>query len=89
MRLFALGLASASLAITFNDLATSVMQSLKGPGILFGLLILIIGHILNFGLALMSGVVHGLRLNYIEFFKWGLPNEGIIFRPFARKEFQK
>lgn len=89
MRLFALGLASASLAITFNDLAVSVMHSLKGPGILFGLLILIIGHVLNFALAIMSGVVHGLRLNYIEFFKWGLPDEGTIFRPFARKEVQE
>ncbi|WP_170409128.1 V-type ATP synthase subunit I [Ruegeria atlantica] len=89
MRLFALGLASASLAITFNDLAVSVMQSLKGLGVLFALLILIIGHILNFALAMMSGVVHGLRLNYIEFFKWGLPDEGIVFRPFARKEVQE
>ncbi|KIC47418.1 hypothetical protein RA28_07270 [Ruegeria sp. ANG-S4] len=89
MRLFALGLASASLAITFNDLAVSVMQALKGPGILFGLLILIVGHILNFALAMMSGVVHGLRLNYIEFFKWGLPDEGVVFRPFARKEVQE
>ncbi|KUJ79839.1 V-type ATP synthase subunit I [Ruegeria profundi] len=89
MRLFALGLASASLAITFNDLAVSVMQAMKGPGILFALLILIIGHILNFALAMMSGVVHGLRLNYIEFFKWGLPDEGIVFRPFARKEVQE
>ncbi len=89
MRLFALGLASASLAITFNDLAGSVMQALKGPGILFGLLILIVGHVLNFALAMMSGVVHGLRLNYIEFFKWGLPDEGIVFRPFARKEVQE
>lgn len=89
MRLFALGLASASLAITFNDLAVSVMQSLKGLGILLALLILIIGHVLNFALAMMSGVVHGLRLNYIEFFKWGLPDEGIVFRPFARKEVQE
>lgn len=89
MRLFALGLASASLAITFNDLAVSVMHALKGPGILFALLILIVGHALNFALAMMSGVVHGLRLNYIEFFKWGLPDEGIVFRPFARKEVQE
>ena len=89
MRLFALGLASASLAITFNDLAVSVMHSIKGLGVLFALLILIIGHILNFALAMMSGVVHGLRLNYIEFFKWGLPDEGIVFRPFARKEVQE
>ncbi|WP_299868691.1 V-type ATP synthase subunit I [uncultured Hoeflea sp.] len=89
MRLFALGLASASLALTFNDLATDVMASKSGLGILGGLLILLIGHVLNFGLGLMSGVVHGLRLNYIEFFKWGLPEEGVAFRAFARKEVQE
>jgi V/A-type H+-transporting ATPase subunit I len=36
----------------------------------------------------MSGVVHGLRLNFIEFYKWGLPEEGTAFRRFARKEVQ-
>lgn len=86
MRLFALGLASASLAITFNDLAVQVADSVPGLGLLLGALILLVGHILNFGLALMSGVVHGLRLNYIEFFKWGLPEEGAAFRPLTRKE---
>ena len=86
MRLFALGLASASLALTFNDLAAQVMQSVPGLGLLLAALILLVGHVLNFGLALMSGVVHGLRLNYIEFFKWGLPEEGIAFRPLTRKE---
>ena len=89
MRLFALGLASASLALTFNDLAMDVMASKPGLGILGGLLILLIGHVLNFGLGMMSGVVHGLRLNYIEFFKWGLPEEGVAFRAFTRKEVQE
>ncbi len=89
MRLFALGLASASLALTFNDLAMDVMGSKSGLGILGGLLILLIGHLLNFGLGIMSGVVHGLRLNYIEFFKWGLPEEGVAFRAFSRKEVQE
>ncbi len=89
MRLFALGLASASLALTFNDLAMQVIEASPGIGLLFGLIVLIIGHVLNFGLALMSGVVHGLRLNYIEFFKWGLPEEGVAFRPLTRKEVQK
>ncbi|NIA71347.1 V-type ATP synthase subunit I [Pelagibius litoralis] len=88
MRLFALGLASASLAVTFNDLATSVHQASPGIGLLAAILILAIGHSLNLGLSLMSGVVHGLRLNFIEFYKWGLPEEGTAFRRFARKEVQ-
>ena len=88
MRLFALGLASASLAITFNDLARGVYEALPGIGLLFAILLLAVGHALNLALALMSGVVHGLRLNFIEFYKWGLPEEGKPFQRFARKEVQ-
>ena len=88
MRLFALGLASASLALTFNNLATDVREAVPGMGLLLAILILILGHVVNLGLAIMSGVVHGLRLNFIEFYKWGMPGEGTPFRRFARKEVQ-
>jgi len=86
MRLFALGLASASLALTFNDLATQIRDALPGLGLLLALLLLLLGHVINLGLAVMSGVVHGLRLNFIEFYKWGIPGEGKAFQKFARKE---
>lgn len=86
LRLFALGLASASLAVTFNSLATQVMDAVQGVGLLFGLLILLVGHVLNLGLSIMSGVVHGLRLNFIEFYNWGLSEEGYPFKAFERKE---
>ncbi len=86
MRLFALGLASASLAITFNQLAAQARAEMPGLGLLVAVLILLVGHGLNFVLAIISGVVHGLRLNYIEFFKWGFEGEGYAFKPFARKE---
>ena len=88
MRLFALGLASASLALTFNQLSSDVMQAMPGLGVLFGVLILIFGHVLNLALAVMSGVVHGLRLNFIEFYNWGLSDEGYPFRAFEKKEIQ-
>jgi V/A-type H+-transporting ATPase subunit I len=86
LRLFALGLASASLAGTFNDLAGQVNKAVPGIGMLFALLILLLGHTLNFVLSLSSGVIHGLRLNLIEFFNWSIPEEGYPFRRFARKE---
>jgi len=86
MRLFALGLASASLAITFNQLAMDVYESTPGIGLLASILILFVGHCLNLLLSLISGVVHGLRLNYIEFYKWGLPDEGKAFQRFSKKE---
>ena len=86
MRLFALGLASASLAVTFNDLAKDAYQALPGLGLLAAVLIIAIGHALNLALSLISGVVHGLRLNFIEFYNWGLPEEGTPYRKFTRKE---
>jgi len=85
MRLFALGLASASLALTFNQLAEQVYASESGLGLLFSLLILIFGHTLNLMLCLMSGVVHGLRLNFIEFYNWSVSDEGYAFKAFSKK----
>ncbi|WP_058557461.1 V-type ATP synthase subunit I [Thiohalocapsa sp. ML1] len=86
LRLFALGLASASLALTFNDLARQVGAQVPGLGLLLQILLLVIGHSLNLALGLISGVVHGLRLNYIEFYNWALSGEGYPFRPFKKTE---
>lgn len=86
LRLFALGLASASLAITFNQLAVDVALALPGIGLLLKVLILLVGHLLNFVLTVVSGVIHGLRLNLIEFYNWSLADEGYAFKPFAKQE---
>jgi V/A-type H+-transporting ATPase subunit I len=85
MRLFALGLASASLAVTFNQLAAQIGKDLPGIGMLLAILVLLFGHAINIALGILSGVVHGLRLNYIEFFGWALPEEGQPYRAFARR----
>ncbi|HQZ67617.1 MAG TPA: V-type ATPase 116kDa subunit family protein, partial [Planctomycetaceae bacterium] len=85
LRLFALGLASAQLAGTFNDL-TYKASCCVGVGSLLAIVAVVFGHGLNFVLAIMSGVVHGLRLNCIEFFGWSLPDEGYPFQPFCKRE---
>jgi V/A-type H+/Na+-transporting ATPase subunit I len=84
LRLFALGLASAQLAVTFNGLATSAME-ISGVGLLLGSIIFLVGHALNLMLGIVGGVVHGLRLNCIEFFSWSLTDEGYPFRAFCKK----
>jgi V/A-type H+-transporting ATPase subunit I len=84
LRLFALGMSSAMLAATFNSLARGASDN-EGLGTLYALIILLCGHGLNLLMCVMSGVVHGLRLNCIEFFNWGLPEEGYLFRAFAKK----
>ena len=84
LRLFALGLAAIKLAEAFNSLAASSF-ALRGAGVLLGILILVVGHAINLVMGIMGGVVHGLRLNVIEFFNWSLPEEGARYRAFSRK----
>lgn len=85
LRLFALGLASASLAMTFNDLAGQIQENAGRAGPFLAAMLLLLGHALNFVLIMMSAVVHGLRLNLIEFFNWSVTEEGYPFRAFHRR----
>jgi V/A-type H+-transporting ATPase subunit I len=85
LRLFALGLSSASLALTFNQLGADVMGAGKGIALVLGLMVLVLGHGLNFVLGIVSGVVHGLRLNVIELYNWSVFGEGVPFQAFARR----
>ena len=50
-----------------------------------GVLILLVGHTINFAMGIMGGVVHSLRLNVIEFFTWSLPEEGQRFDALVKK----
>jgi V/A-type H+-transporting ATPase subunit I len=86
LRLFALGLASGSLAAEFNHMVTGIKDAMPGVGIFFAFLVMILGHGVNLLLGLASAVIHGLRLNVIEFFNWGLKEEGSLFKPFRRTE---
>jgi V/A-type H+-transporting ATPase subunit I len=86
LRLFALGFASAQLAVTFNEMAAG-MWAVPGVGMLLALLVLLLGHTVNMVLGVMGGVVHGLRLNCIEFFNWSLTEEGHPFQAFSKKAF--
>jgi V/A-type H+/Na+-transporting ATPase subunit I len=84
VRLFAVGAATFAVATAFNDLAASV--GLGGPlGGVLSALVLFFGHSLNVALAAMGVLVHGVRLNTLEFAgHLGLPWTGHPYRPFAR-----
>ena len=66
IRLFAVGLSSLEIAKAFNAMAAGIWS-----GNLWllpvGILVLGIGHLLNVALAVMSVLVHGIRLNTLEF----------------------
>lgn len=68
-------------------MAAGIKEAVPGVGLFLGGLVLILGHVLNLILGIAAAaVIHGLRLNVIEFFNWGLKEEGTLFRPFRRKE---
>lgn len=89
LRLFALGLSSASLAATFNQLGTELIGTGPGIGLVLALVVLIIGHGLNFVLGMVGGVVHGLRLNVIELYNWSVFGEGRPFSPLRRRSLEE
>ena len=84
LRLFALGIASVEVAGAFNTMAQTggFGDPLRGFG---AALILLVGHTLNVGLCALSVLVHGIRLNALEFsMHLGLEWTGFEYRPFAR-----
>ncbi|MBM4055162.1 MAG: hypothetical protein FJ264_10935 [Planctomycetes bacterium] len=86
IRLFAVGSASLAVAMSFNEMALE-----KGINSIFaGLiaaLILFLGHGLNIALMALGILVHGVRLNTLEFSGHvGVQWKGIPFNPFSKKQ---
>lgn len=70
IRLFALGLTGGVLGSVFNSLAIDMTAST--PMYIRWLLVIIIlllGHGINFGLCMISSFVHPMRLTFVEYFK--------------------
>jgi V/A-type H+-transporting ATPase subunit I len=86
VRLFAVGLAGLAIAESFNSLAQGIMSG-GGALIIPGILVIIFGHTLNMGMCILSVVVHGVRLNVLEFSNHlGLEWSGFAYNPFREKE---
>ncbi len=83
IRLFAVGLASLAIAQSFNDMASGLMSGITIP---FGILILILGHAVNLVMGFLSIIVHGVRLNIMEFSgQVGVEWSGYKYEPFSLK----
>lgn len=82
IRLFAVGMASLAIAQSFNGMASPM---LKGWAFPVGVIILVIGHGLNIIMGMLSVVVHGVRLNLLEFSgQLGMEWAGIPYEPFKK-----
>lgn len=65
VRLFAVGLAAVAIAETTNVMASGLGNSV--PALLASIMIVIVGHGLNIVLGPIAVLVHGVRLNVLEF----------------------
>ncbi|HEY5259969.1 MAG TPA: V-type ATP synthase subunit I, partial [Rhabdochlamydiaceae bacterium] len=77
LRLYALALAGAMMASTFNGIGEIM-------GLFIGIVAMFIGHVVNISMSLMSGVIHGLRLNFLEWYHYCFIGGGRLFKPLKR-----
>jgi len=78
LRLYALGLAGVLMASTFNELGGHF-------GLFIGCFIIFIGHLANLCLCTMGGMIHGLRLNFLEWYHFCFEGGGRLFNPLQMK----
>ena len=83
IRLFAVGMAGFAISQSFNGIAAGF----HGPLIILGVVVVLIGHGLNIIMCFLSVVVHGVRLNVLEFSgQAGLEWTGIAYEPFKENK---
>lgn len=84
LRLMALGMVGAGLAMAINVIA-QIAGEIPVVGFILTILILVGGHVFNLLLAMLSAFVHTLRLQYVEFFPKFLVGGGRPFEPLTRQ----
>jgi len=84
IRLFAVGLATVAVAQSFN---TMVSRFEGIGGMIIAAVILFLAHTFNMAMALLATIVHGVRLNMLEFGgKIGMEWSGYAYNPFRKKD---
>jgi V/A-type H+-transporting ATPase subunit I len=80
-RLFGMGIATGVISMVFNTIGRLLMGNIIG--IIFGILVMIIGHTFNIAINTLGAYVHASRLQYIEFYNKFFEGGGRVFVPFA------
>ncbi len=79
LRLYALGLAGIVMANTFN------YEIGAKAGLIGGFFVILAGHAINIVLATMGAMIHGLRLNFLEWYHYSFEGGGKLFNPLRIK----
>jgi len=85
IRLFAVGMSSGYMASCFNGMGADIIGA-AWWAIPFGVLLILAAHALNIALGLIAVLVHGVRLNTLEFSSHsGLTWSGTEYNPLTKK----
>lgn len=79
LRLYALSLAASIMAATFNQEGAAL-------GFVGGAVVILAGHSINILLGFMGGVIHGLRLNFLEWYHYCFDGGGRLFKPLQKSK---
>jgi V/A-type H+-transporting ATPase subunit I len=82
LRLAAVGLASAALALVVNDFAGKFFLQ-GGIMIAAGIATLVLGHAINLALGVLGSFLHSMRLHYVEMFTKFYGGSGREYEPFG------
>jgi V/A-type H+/Na+-transporting ATPase subunit I len=74
LRLYALGMAGGILAATINEFVGAMP-------LVLGIIVAFLAHTFNMALGVMGGVIHGLRLNFLEWYHYSFYGGGKQFKP--------
>lgn len=85
LRLMALGMVTAGLAMAINVIAGIAVEIPYGIGFALMIIVLVGGHGFNLAISALSAFVHTLRLQYVEFFPKFLTGGGRLFEPLSKR----
>ena len=85
IRLMALGMVTAGLAMAINVMAQLALDIPYGIGVVAMILVLVGGHGFNIAINALGAFVHTLRLQYAEFFPKFFIGGGRAFEPLSKK----
>jgi len=83
-RLMAMGMATGVIAMVINTM-TGMVKGIPFVGYLFAVLFFVFGHIFNILINMVSGFIHTMRLQFVEFFGKFLEGGGRPFKPLEKR----
>lgn len=82
-RLMALGLGTGIIGFAFNTIG-GLVGNIPVVGIIFAIIVILIGHLLNIAISTLGAFIHSSRLQFVEFFGKFMEGGGRAFTPFKK-----